>query len=174
MVNWKELIRKYLQSALLIVVVGVLVGVAWTLLKPEKDPMPVPSNNDATVPAFGDLFTIFFLGLPGPDARYPYRSNEPLREGKSFVTRQRVGLRVQTAEDSPSRIPIELRIVTADTKEETPSLAKQRQRFTISPGLQTYCCLTMPDTSQIIDVRVLYNGYLIGDIQNIRVTSPLH
>lgn len=173
MIDLKQLIRKYLYIFVIIVAAGVLLGFAWAFFAPDTDPILAP-DNDAAVPAFGDLFTTFFLGLPGPDARYPYRSDEPLREGKSFVTRQRVGLRIQTAENSPSRIPIELRIVTADTKEETPTLAKLRQRFTIRPGLQTYCCLTMPDTSQMVDVRVLYDGHLIGDIKDVRVTSPLH
>ncbi len=174
MIDWKKYVASYWHIALVVIVAGVVSGMIWAVIE-DRTPSTVesPGSNDQ-IPTFGELFSTFFLGLPGSDVKYPYPATAPLRESKSFVTRQRVGIRIQTNEGVSSRTPIELRVVTADNKEETPQLAGLRQRFTIQPGLRTYCCLTMPDTPQHVDVRIIYDGHFIGDLKNIQISRPLH
>lgn len=117
----------------------------------QRSPVLPASRPDGS--AFGAVFLHFFLGRT-PDGSRP-KANSQILRADTFLAGERVGLRVQTVAEQRSRISVELRFLARATREESAALARARQRFSIRPGLRTYCCVRMPIDGGSYDLGVL-------------------
>lgn len=141
-----EIFRRPVARAVAVIVgVGVVLGAVWAVLAPlrvgeEPGGVPLPQGRP---PSFADSFVHFFPGRTYDGTR-PKPKKQLLRADK-FVEGEQVGFRAQTAPAVTRSFVVELRFLAADTREESPALARFRQRFRIRPGLRTYCCLRIPD-----------------------------
>ncbi len=154
--------KKVLTVAAGIIVLGVIVGVLWTVRLPSPDgsPVPPPSSPVVRPAAFGDTFTLFFFGR-SPDGS-SIRSGTPLVPAKKLRAGESVGIRVETAPSLSAPVRTELRFLTANTREEPDNARAFRFSFTVRPGRFSYCCLRIPKTPGLYDVGVLINDTFVG------------
>lgn len=150
-----------------IVGVGILLGIGWAVREMaappsglvDVDELPGETPQEQK-PAFAEYFSIFFLGRPGTDTRI--RRNTPLIRSTKFITGERVGIRVQTTPNVQTTVPVELRFLVRGTRAESSELQKYRARFSIQPGLSTYCCVRIPRTPAHYDIGLIVNGTYIA------------
>lgn len=159
--------RRLLVSGAVITLAGVALGLLWAA-RVQNDRRTLHPPPTADVPAFGQTFSLFFLGHAGQDV--PIRAHTPLVPATSFAAGERVGLRVQTTGQITEPMEVELRFLDDATREETASLRGVRQRFTIRPGLRTYCCVTMPKELGTVTVGIIAQERLLGTLPAIRIT----
>lgn len=158
----EALTRPAVQTALVVVGVGALIGFALAL----REPPPTPPVEDGLVPtgelrpAFASYFVHFFPGRTADGSRP--RANKQLLRSAKFLTGERVGLRVETAPEIERSILVEVRFLSTDTHEELPALRDDRQRFRIRPGLRTYCCLRIPREPGAYSLGLLVNSDFIA------------
>lgn len=135
--------RATVRAVVIVLGIGMLLGVAWALRAPRTLPTAeLPETPAERVPAFADFFTHFVLGRT-PDGSRPSARKPLLRAAKAYAG-ERLGLRIQTAAGISEPFRVELRFLTAGSREELPGLRDDRQRFRIRRGLRTYCCARMP------------------------------
>ena len=150
-----------------IVGVGILLGIGWAVREMVAPPSglvdvdELPGENpQEQKPAFAEYFSIFFLGRPGTDTSI--RRNTPLIRSTKFITGERVGIRAQTAPGVQNNIAVELRFLVRGTRAESAELQKYRARFSIRPGVSSYCCVRIPRTAGQYDVGLIVNGTYIA------------
>lgn len=168
----KEVVtRPAMQTALIVVGVGVLIGLALAL----RQPPPAPPSEEGPVPtgelrpAFASYFVHVFPGRTADGSR-PRASKQLLRSAK-FLTGERVGLRVQTAPNIERSLLVEVRFLSTGTHEELPALRDDRQRFRIRPGLRTYCCLRIPKEPGAYSLGLLVDNDFVAFLP-ISVIEP--
>lgn len=170
MIKIPNISKKLVYSASAIAMVGVLFGAYFATkgnIQPIND-VPVatliPNDIGAT---FGSTFSNFILGRSADGSAIG--SKTPLVRATKFSAGEKVGLRVQTSNEVVVAFPIELRFLRQDSSEETPSLQPFRQKFSIKPGLRSYCCLTIPKEAGNFSIGILRNNSFVGTIGNIVV-----
>lgn len=163
--------RAAFRAVVLVLGIGVLLGLAWALRSPVPMPEVEPPGTPAErTPAFADFFTHFVLGRT-PDGSRPSARKPLLRATKAFAG-ERLGLRVQTSLSVSEPLTVELRFLTADTREERPELRSDRQRFRIRPGFRTYCCVRTPKAPGAYSIGVLVEGRFLAYLP-LEVREPL-
>lgn len=145
------------RTVLVLIGVGVLLGLLFALRTPfPGPPEPSPEPPGEASSSFAAYFVHIFPGRTADGSR-PGRST-PLLRATKFLAGERVGLRVQTAPAQEEWFQVELRFLSADTREEKPELRDDRQRFRIRPGLRTYCCLRLPREPGRYEIGILVDG----------------
>ncbi|MDO8511748.1 MAG: hypothetical protein Q7S57_00605 [bacterium] len=170
MIDISNIPKKLVYSISSIAVVGILFGAYFATrgnIQPIGD-IPVatvkPNGENNT---FGSTFSNFILGRSADGSAIG--SKTPLVRATKFSAGEKVGLRVQTSSEVVVAFPIELRFLRQDSSEETPSLQPFRQKFSIKPGLRSYCCLTIPKEAGNFSIGILRNNSFVGSIANIVV-----
>lgn len=170
MIKIPKLPQKLIYSIAAIALVGVLFGTYFASkgnIQPTNEVSVENVTSNEGVGTFGTIFNNFILGRSADGSSIG--SKTPLVRATKFSTGEKIGLRIQTSSEITTAFPIELRFLTQDTGEETPDLQSSRQKFSIKPGLRSYCCISMPKNAGTYTLGILQNNAFIGTLQGIVV-----